>query len=155
MEGKKVVSLSLGASHAACVVEGGALCLWGRGWHGQLGVGDAKSMAVPTVVELPGGAKAAAVSCGGQHTCESGPVPHSTHSKDTFSHRMLHDASSHLLSSHLSASLPVCLWLRCLLSPPLTSRISLWLRCIVHAVCCTSCAPCLLLPPVYGLGSRG
>jgi alpha-tubulin suppressor-like RCC1 family protein len=68
LAGEDIVSMSIGGYHAACVTAGGDVLTWGRGAHGQLGLGaDRKIVCEPT--RVGGMPKATAVACGGTHTC--------------------------------------------------------------------------------------
>jgi len=62
----KCMSVSTGANHSAVVTEDGGVYTFGRGNHGQLGLGDALNRLSPERVELEGRVKIAA--CGHRHT---------------------------------------------------------------------------------------
>ena len=49
LAGERIVSVSIGGYHTACVTAGGDVLTWGRGTHGQLGLGpEAKVQPPPT-----------------------------------------------------------------------------------------------------------
>ena len=57
-----------GDYHSALVTSGGALLTWGSGDAGQLGHGDAESVAMPRLVRALDGICIRAVACGSRHT---------------------------------------------------------------------------------------
>ena len=65
-----VMQVSCGAAHAAVVTNRGRLYTFGRGMHGQLGLGDSISRARPFLVDyfIRCERNVASVSCGGVHT---------------------------------------------------------------------------------------
>lgn len=70
LSGVKIASVASGsaACHSVAIGADGALWVWGRNDHGQLGLGDTSSRSAPTKLALPGNAVAASASCGKQHT---------------------------------------------------------------------------------------
>ena len=67
--GAKVIELSAGYSHTACITEQGALYTWGYGKHGVLGHGTRASVNVPNLVQgALLGAKVIQISTGNRHT---------------------------------------------------------------------------------------
>ena len=62
----RCLMVSAGAHHTAVVSEDGGLWCFGRGTHGQLGVGDSISRSSPVRVDIQGRVKYAA--CGQRHT---------------------------------------------------------------------------------------
>lgn len=67
---RRVVSVSCGFAHTACVSDGGQLFVWGSGNSGRLGLGRARQSDVytPTFVESLSGHDIVQVSCGVTHT---------------------------------------------------------------------------------------
>ena len=68
--GQKAVALSVGTYHTCAILDDGNASCWGRDSDGQLG-NDAPfaRMPTPTMVALPAGRKAVAISAGAVHTC--------------------------------------------------------------------------------------
>jgi alpha-tubulin suppressor-like RCC1 family protein len=64
--GDRVVMVSAGLQHTAFLVASGVLWTYGRGNHGQLGLGDRRNRSRPTMVGRGafGGAQMLMVSCG-------------------------------------------------------------------------------------------
>jgi len=61
-----VTCVSAGHRHAAAIVGGGDVFVWGRGFSGQLGLGTNKSHFTPQPLSFPMPVKA--LSCGGSHS---------------------------------------------------------------------------------------
>ena len=77
LRGRPVDAIAAGGGHSCAILRGGRLACWGRNSEGQLGLGDSINRgdqpgqmgdALP-VVDLGGGATAAAVAAGAAHTC--------------------------------------------------------------------------------------
>jgi alpha-tubulin suppressor-like RCC1 family protein len=70
-EGSKIVTVAAGGYHNMAVGESGALWAWGKGYSGQMGLGDINDRRVPTLVgaeEVFGGSKVRTIACGYFHT---------------------------------------------------------------------------------------
>ena len=69
LQGARVIDVSTGCSHTACITEQGALYTWGHGTSGQLGHGNDDHVYVPTLVQgALQGATVIDVSTGYSHT---------------------------------------------------------------------------------------
>jgi len=66
---EKVVMVSIGRGHKACITAEGALRTWGTSEHGELGHADWKQREKPHIIPkaLFGGSAAVMVSCGIHH----------------------------------------------------------------------------------------
>lgn len=65
----RVVQVACGSSHAVALTAQGKLLVWGRGPHGQLGLGSAVTeQAVPREVTEMDGVHIASIAAGGHHT---------------------------------------------------------------------------------------
>ena len=66
----KIVMVSHGRGHKACITAGGLLLTWGTSQHGELGHGDHESKPRPHIIprDTLGGVSALQVSCGLNHT---------------------------------------------------------------------------------------
>uniref|UniRef100_A0A0G4F642 HYR domain-containing protein n=1 Tax=Chromera velia CCMP2878 TaxID=1169474 RepID=A0A0G4F642_9ALVE len=77
LEGERVVGVACGGSHSAAWTEEGNLFMWGRGEHGQLGLGDRETRRNASLVSAAvlEGEAVTQVALGGSHTliaCRSG-----------------------------------------------------------------------------------
>jgi len=70
----RIVSVGLGSLYAGAVGSSGELYMWGYGGHGNLGLGDRRSVNVPTRVPLEEGAVQVACTRG-QDGCKGGLHP--------------------------------------------------------------------------------
>ena len=68
LAGCRVVHVAAGGEHTAVVTQAGQLLTFGRGDHGQLGLGGDSDEAMPTIVPLPAGTRAVQAATGGRHT---------------------------------------------------------------------------------------
>ena len=66
--GSKVKVVGCGDDHTIIITENGALYSFGRNESGQLGLDDGDDRNRPVLVNVPGGLKVKAVSCGNSHT---------------------------------------------------------------------------------------
>lgn len=77
LNAQKAVYLSLGSLYASAIGSEGELLVWGYGGHGNLGLGNKKSVCAPTVVDMP--EKVVQVACTrGQDGCKGGLNPKMT-----------------------------------------------------------------------------
>ena len=71
LAGKRVISISAGASHSAALCSDGTLVCWGGNLNGELGNGTKTNSNIPVAVNLSSalpGRSAVSVSCGQYHT---------------------------------------------------------------------------------------
>lgn len=68
LSSSKIVQISCGSMHCACIDDKGALYTWGCGSDGRLGHGSKSDIALPTQVHALKGKKVKQVACGGSHT---------------------------------------------------------------------------------------
>lgn len=64
--GNKVVSVSSGSDHTACILDSGALLVWGSNEFGQAGLKETNLRLNPRTLRLP--VRVAATSCGATHS---------------------------------------------------------------------------------------
>jgi alpha-tubulin suppressor-like RCC1 family protein len=70
----RAAAVTAGGGHTCAIDLAGRVWCWGSGSHGELGNGVTGDQPMPTEIELPGGATAAAISAGGSHTCAADPA---------------------------------------------------------------------------------
>jgi len=63
LEGKRIVAIDCGDSHAAALTASGEVFCWGRGSHGRLGLGHSRDVPTPTRVEPMVGKTCVEVAC--------------------------------------------------------------------------------------------
>ena len=68
LSGKGIVALSAGCYHSVCIANSGALYVFGRNNHGQLGTGDDAERHTPWLIGTFTGKRVAMVACGFYHT---------------------------------------------------------------------------------------
>ena len=73
LRGQRVVAVSSGYSHNACIMQDGSIRVWGGGSAGKLGIGDIAEefecfCEHPIPLPMPGGRRVRQISCGRLHT---------------------------------------------------------------------------------------
>lgn len=73
LRGQRVVAVSCGYSHNACIMQDGSIRVWGGGSAGKLGIGDIAEefecfCEHPIPLPMPGGRRVRQISCGRLHT---------------------------------------------------------------------------------------
>ena len=72
LRGQRVVAVSCGYSHNACIMQDGSIRVWGGGSAGKLGIGDIAEefecfCEYPIPLPMPGGRRVRQISCGRLH----------------------------------------------------------------------------------------
>ena len=69
--GRTAVAVAAGEAHTCAILDNGDLKCWGKGYHGQLGIGGTNDQSTPpsTAINLGSGRTAIAISAGQAYTC--------------------------------------------------------------------------------------